>query len=148
MAAFDFDSPDWSGQAVFASAGITVDEQRGGRAVLRAEVRQHQRGGGGTEAVNGAFLAYVSDLLLGTTASTAWGDQPTAQVTVSLNVSFLQPLMGSRLEAIGEVQRAGKRLCFVVGTIGDETGAVGVSLAGTVRRISAMPEVVHQEPAS
>ena len=132
---FDFSAADWSTQPVFLWGGVEVIEQASGRAVLAVTIDDHHRGGGGTDAVNGAFLAYIADLLLGTAASTAWGETPVPQVTVGLNIAYLSPLRGASIYAEAKVRRAGRLLCFIEGTMMDESGEVCLVMSGTGRRI-------------
>ena len=79
------------------------------RAVLDP-VQPFHRGGMGTEAVNGAVLAGLFDLAIGTVG---WLTRPeTKSATVSLSMMFFKPTLGDRISVEGRLLRSGMNLIF------------------------------------
>jgi len=79
------------------------------RAVIDPVMPYH-RGGMGTDAVNGAVLAGLFDLVIGTVG---WLTRPdTRSATVTLAMTFLRPTRGDRISAEGRLLRGGTNLIF------------------------------------
>jgi uncharacterized protein (TIGR00369 family) len=99
------------------------------RAVLDP-VHPYHRGGMGTDAVNGAVLAGLFDLAIGTVG---WLTRPdTRSATVSLAMTFLKPTRGDRVSVEGRLLRAGTNLTFAAAEIFDGAGEVTARCDGTV----------------
>ncbi|MEP6767921.1 MAG: PaaI family thioesterase [Acidobacteriota bacterium] len=99
------------------------------RAVLDP-VQGYHRGGIGTDAVNGAVLAGLFDLVIGTVG---WLSRPDARsATVSLSMLFLRPTRGDLVVAEARLLRAGMNLMFAAAEISGEDGAVTARCDGTV----------------
>jgi uncharacterized protein (TIGR00369 family) len=99
------------------------------RAVLDP-VRPYHRGGMGTDAVNGAVLAGLFDLAIGTVG---WLTRPdTRSATVSLAMTFFKPTRGDRVSVEGRLLRAGTNLTFAAAEIFDGAGEVTARCDGTV----------------
>lgn len=93
-------------------------------------VQKFHRGGIGTAAVNGAVLAGLFDLAIGTVG---WLSRPdTRSATVSLAMTFLRPTRGDRISVEARLLRAGTNLTFAAAEIRDERGEVTARCDGTV----------------
>jgi len=108
-------------------------------------VRPEHRGGLGTDAVNGAVIAGVFDLVIGLSGYVHTRGRRAG--VAQLSIQFLRPVLGARLEAIARPARAGINLVFSTAEVYDERGVVCarcdgiVAVAGTDRG-GARPEVV------
>ncbi len=99
------------------------------RAVLDP-VQPFHRGGMGTDAVNGAVLAGLFDLAIGTVG---WLSRPdTRSGTVSLSMLFFKPTRGDHVAVEGRLLRAGTNLTFATAEILDGAGEVTARCDGTV----------------
>ncbi len=99
------------------------------RAVLDP-VQGYHRGGIGTDAVNGAVLAGLFDLVIGTVG---WLARPEARsATVSLSMLFLRPTRGDLVVAEARLLRAGMNLMFAAAEISGEDGQITARCDGTV----------------
>ena len=115
----------------FEWAGLTVVEAGNGRARVRLDIEPHHRGGGGTEAINGGIGAYMFDGVLGTAVRTTWDEGVAGQVTMSLNIQYLRPLIGDdTVMAYGEVTHRGRQSVFVRGEIYDREGRAAMAATG------------------
>ena len=92
-------------------------------------VQPYHRGGMGTDAVNGAVLAGLFDLAIGTVG---WLTRPeTRSATVSLSMMFLRPTRGDRIAVEGRLLRGGTNLVFAAAEIFDGEGQVTARCDGT-----------------
>jgi acyl-coenzyme A thioesterase PaaI-like protein len=111
--------------------GVKLDFERVDR--VRAvidPVQPYHRGGIGTAAVNGAVLAGLFDLAIGTVG---WLSRPnTRSATVSLAMTFLRPTRGDRIVVEAWLLRAGVNLTFAAAEIRDGSGEVTARCDGTV----------------
>jgi acyl-coenzyme A thioesterase PaaI-like protein len=83
----------------------------------------------GTEAVNGAVLAGLFDLAIGTVG---WLTRPeTRSATVSLSMMFFKPTLGDRISVEGRLLRSGMNLIFAAAEIFDGNGEVTARCDGT-----------------
>ncbi|MEP7132094.1 MAG: PaaI family thioesterase [Acidobacteriota bacterium] len=99
------------------------------RAILDP-VEGYHRGGIGTDAVNGAVLAGLFDLVIGTVG---WLTRPEARsATVSLSMLFLRPTRGDLVVAEARLLRAGMNLMFASAEISGADGQVTARCDGTV----------------
>jgi acyl-coenzyme A thioesterase PaaI-like protein len=100
---------------------------------LRATVdpiEPHHRGGMGTSAVNGPTIAAIFDLVTGLTG---YLQAPGKRAAVAqLNIRFLRPVLGSKLQVIGRPQRTGHSLVFVGCELVDEANVVCAQCDGLV----------------
>jgi uncharacterized protein (TIGR00369 family) len=109
------------------------------------EARPEFLGGlGSAEAVNGALLAALFDLVIG--CSAALVDPTRRSATVQLSMSFERPLVGRRLHAEAEVTTAGGRTLFSAARIRDAEGNVCARCNGVVR-MSTQPWDSGTSPA-
>ena len=92
-------------------------------------VMPYHRGGMGTDAVNGAVLAGLFDLVIGTVG---WLTRPdTRSATVTLAMTFLRPTRGDRISAEGRLLRGGTNLIFASAEIFDGEGEATARCDGT-----------------
>jgi acyl-coenzyme A thioesterase PaaI-like protein len=121
----------WNGTGPMKRLGVRLDFERVDR--VRAvidPVEPYHRGGIGTAAVNGAVLAGLFDLAIGTVG---WLSRPnTRSATVSLSMTFLRPTRGDRVVVEARLLRAGVNLTFAAAEITDGSGDVTARCDGTV----------------
>ena len=99
--------------------------------VLVDPVRPEQRGGMGTEAVNGGVLAAIFDLAIGCTAALL--DPTRRSATMQLSVSFLKPLHGGVVRAKSRIDHAGRATLFASAEIVDFEGTICARCQGVVK---------------
>src|SRR5438046_2831297 len=85
-------------------------------------IRPHHRGGLGTDAVNGAVIAGIFDLVIGLSGYVHTRGRRAG--VAQLSIQFLRPVLGARLEAIARPARAGINLVFSTAEVYDERGVV------------------------
>lgn len=121
----------WNGSEPLQRLGARLEFERVDRvrAVLDP-VQSFHRGGIGTSAVNGAVLAGLFDLAIGTVG---WLTRPDSRsATVSLAMTFFRPTKGDRIVVEARLLRAGTNLTFASAEIHDESGTVTARCDGTV----------------
>jgi len=122
---------EWNEHPGMRHMGARLDLSAAGivRAVVDPIEPQH-RGGLGTEAVNGAVIAGIFDLVTGLCGylQTVGRRAGVAQ----LSIQFLRPVLGDRFEVVGRTTRAGKTLVFSAAELVDERGAVCARCDGIV----------------
>lgn len=121
----------WNASAPLQRLGARLEFTRVDRvrAVLDP-VQMFHRGGIGTDAVNGAVLAGLFDLSIGTVG---WLSRPdTRSATVSLSMTFIRPTRGDRVVVEARLLRAGTNLTFAAAEIFDGWGEVTARCDGTV----------------
>lgn len=132
----------WTLRPIFQWAGLEIIHALDGEATVVLHVETHHRGGGGTSAINGAIAAYLFDCALGTASASVWGDDVSAQVTVTISVQYLRPMHAERLlTATSRVVRRGASLVFAAGEIRDEGGEVCATCTGIYRLFRGQVEV-------
>jgi uncharacterized protein (TIGR00369 family) len=112
--------------------------------VVLDPVRPEQRGGLGSDAVNGGVLAAMFDLVLG--CAPALVDPTRRSATVQLSINFMNATRGQRIVARAQVTRAGEKLVFASATIFDGNGEVSASATG-LSRLSSIPWAAEGTPA-
>jgi acyl-coenzyme A thioesterase PaaI-like protein len=121
----------WNASPPMQRLGARLDFRRVDRvrAVLDP-VEPYHRGGMGTDAVNGAVLAGLFDLAIGTVG---WLTRPdTRSATVSLAMMFFKPTRGDRVCVEARLLRSGMNLTFAAAEIFDGDGQVTARCDGTV----------------
>ncbi len=99
--------------------------------VVLDPIREEQRGGLGSDAVNGGVLAAIFDLVIGCTPALL--DPARRTATVQLNLNFMKPVRGDRLVARAHVTQAGNTLVFSRAEVLDERGEVCATATGLSR---------------
>src|SRR5688572_7890088 len=95
------------------------------------EIKPEQRGGLGTDAINGGVLAAMFDLAIGCTPALL--DPTRRSATVQLSMSFMRPVTGDHLVAIGKIDRPGGSMMFSSAVMLDGAGGVCAQCQGVVR---------------
>lgn len=111
--------------------GARVSFPSADRAQVELEIRPEHRGGLGSDAVNGGVLAAMFDLVVG--VAPALVDPTRRTATMQLSMSFMQPVRGSRLRAVSQIDRAGGQVLFVSAAIYDEQERPCARCQGVVR---------------
>ena len=123
--------------AIFRLAGLRVVAMEAGRAsVIIDPLLPHHRGGGSSEAVNGAMLSYLLDCAMGMASQSLYLGAPLdayRAATTNMAVSFVRPVYGDVCLAEAEVVGGGRTLLHLRSEVKDETGAACVHGTGTFR---------------
>ena len=127
----------------FEAQGLTTEEIGPGEVIVRlTEVRDDQRGGGGTASLNGGVIAYMFDGALGAAAASLaiekYGDGDRdlpgfGEVTINLTINYVQPAMGDYFEARGKAIRTGRTVAFAQGELYDAENRVCATASGAWR---------------
>jgi acyl-coenzyme A thioesterase PaaI-like protein len=128
LAAFE---AEWNDHPGMRHMGARLDLSRPGDVCAVVDpIAPTHRGGLGTEAVNGAVIAGVFDLVIGLCGylQTVGRRAGVAQ----LSIQFLRPVLGTRFEVRGHPVRAGKTLVFSTAELIDEHGVVCARCDGIV----------------
>lgn len=122
---------EWNDHPGLRSLGARLDLSTEGvvRAVVDPVEPQH-RGGMGTNAVNGAVMAGLFDLVIGLTGYMQAVGQRVG--VAQLNIQFMRPVNGDRLEVTGKAVRTGKSLVFASAELRDEREVVCARCDGIV----------------
>ena len=112
--------------------------------VLLDPVRPEQRGGMGSDAINGGVLAAMFDLVIG--CSPALVDPTRRSATVQLSMNFMSAVRGDRISARAQITRAGEKLIFAAASIYDAQGLECASATG-LSRLSSIPWASGGTPA-
>jgi acyl-coenzyme A thioesterase PaaI-like protein len=121
----------WNEHPGMKHMGARVDLSTAGEVhVIIDPIQPFHRGGLGTDAVNGAVISGMFDLVTGLAGylHTLGRRAGVAQ----LNVQFLRPVLGNRFEVIGRPLRVGYNLIFTAAELHDERGVVCARCDGIV----------------
>lgn len=100
------------------------------------QVQPSQRGGLGSDAVNGGVLSAIFDLVIG--CAPALIDPTRRSATVQLSIQFMSPVRGDKVKARAKVTKGGNTLVFASAVILDATGAECAAATG-MSRLSNLP---------
>lgn len=115
----------------FEWAGISIDSLEEGRSHLTMLMSENHRGGGGTDAVNGGIAAYLFDGALGTAVQSTWDAGVVGQVTMTLTIQYLQPLLAKEsVRASAEVTHRGRSAVYARAEICGDDGHPAMSAIG------------------
>ena len=125
----------WTEIDFFRWPGLKLLESGDGVARVELAVEDHHRGGGGSPRhVNGGIVSYMFDGLLGAAVESTWDEGVVGQVTITLNVQFVDAIEAeSRIEGSARVLRRGGALVFGEGQIFDESGRLGATCTGVYK---------------
>ncbi len=124
----------YSGRDAFESLIGPFHSRRDEAGVVRCAFRADARHMNGMGAMHGGCMLSFADFSLFSLSRTQRGDGPA--VTVNLNGDFLGPAyIGDRIEATGDVTKAGKSLVFVRGLLTAE-GRPMLSFSGVVKNMT------------
>jgi uncharacterized protein (TIGR00369 family) len=124
----------WNEKPYMKWAGARIVSAEGGMARIELSVEEHHRGAAGTEAVNGAILAYLHDVVQGAAIRSLLGEDVKAIATLNLNVTYVSFMHGSRI-VVGEGRAISVRnaVAFAQSDFRNAAGAVCCQAAGTFR---------------
>ncbi|MBS1153559.1 MAG: thioesterase, partial [Myxococcaceae bacterium] len=108
------------------------------------EIKPEQRGGLGTDAINGGVLSAMFDLAIGCTPALV--DPTRRSATVHLSINFMRAVRGEKLIARSKVDRAGDVLLFASAQIFDDKGVVCATCTG-MSRLSELTWAGGESPA-
>ena len=108
------------------------------------DLKPEQRGGLGTDAINGGVLAAMFDLAIGCTPALV--DPTRRSATVQLSINFMRAVRGQKLIARSKIDRAGDVLLFASAQILDDQGVVCATCTG-MSRLSDLPWAGGDGPA-
>lgn len=124
----------WNAKPYMAWTGARLVLAEGGRSRLELPVQDHHRYGGETEAVNGAILAYLHDVLQGAAVRSLLGEEVKAIATLNLNVSYMTYLSaGAVLTGEAQVLRMNNSVAFARSEFVDAGGRPCCEATGTFR---------------
>ncbi len=112
--------------------------------VVLDPVQPAQRGGLGSDAVNGGVLAAIFDLVIG--CAPALVDPTRRSATVQLSLNFMNAVRGDRVVARSHVSRGGETLVFAQAELFDAQGQLCATATGLSRR-SKQPWSAGDTPA-
>lgn len=125
---------DWNDKPYMRWVGARVVLAEGGRSRVEMPVAVHHRGGMGTEAVNGAILAYLHDVAEGVAVRSMLDDSVRAIATLNLNISFIGAMAAEALVVcVGRVISVRTAVAFAESEFIGENGQVCCRAAGTFR---------------
>ena len=132
----------WNEIDFFRWPGLKLIEAGDGVARVELRVEDHHRGGGGSPRhVNGGIVSYMFDGLLGAAVESTWDEGVIGQVTITLNVQFVDAVEAeSRIEGTARVLRRGGGLVFGEGQIFDERGRLGATCTGVYKLFRSKQE--------
>ena len=123
--------------------GLELEERGPGDFIIRLpQATPLQRGGGGTDAINGGVIAYMFDGAMGGAIASAVLDRfggpgfdltRFRMATISLTINYLSAALGDRFEAQGTVVKLGRGTAFAEGRFYDERGELCASATGVWR---------------
>lgn len=124
--------------------GVRVGFENDAVMVWLDPVKPEQRGGLGSEAVNGGVLAALFDLAIGCTPALIDPTKRTA--TISLSMHFERAVLGKKLRVEGRIDNAGTSTIFASAVLFDEKGEACARASG-VCRIGAKTWASGDSPA-
>jgi len=135
----------FNGSAALRAFGVKLSFPSLDKVVATIDpIRPEQRGGLGTDAVNGGVLAAMFDLIIGCTPALI--DPTRRNATMQLSMSFERPLVGRSLRAEGWITNAGSATVFSAAHILDDRGNVCARCNGVVK-LSKVPWKSGVSPA-
>ena len=136
----------WNDHAGMRHMGARVDLSTPGEVRCIVDpIRPEHRGGLGTDAVNGAVIAGVFDLVIGLSGYVHTRGRRAG--VAQLSIQFLRPVLGARFETVARAVRVGTNLVFSSAELVDERGVVCarcdgiVAVAGTDRNGNRAPVI-------
>lgn len=134
----------WGSNTFLSAQGLELELGDSGRVVvhLRAPTAVQRGGGGSADVINGGVIAYMFDAALGCAIASANLARPEMrsidprelrQSTINLDISYIEAAAGPRIEAHGQVVRAGRGMAFAEGRLLDADGRVCATAKGIWR---------------
>ncbi len=127
----------WNNKLYMQWAGLKMLEAQDGRSRLELTIEPHHRGGAGTDAVNGAILSYMHDIVQGAAIRSLLPPQENALATINLHIDYLELLRADvSIVATGQVVRLGRGVAFGESEVRDSAGRLCTRCVGTYRVLS------------
>ncbi len=127
----------WNNKLYMQWAGLRMLEAQEGRARLELAIEEHHRGGAGTQAVNGAILSYMHDIVQGAAVRSLLPPAQNALATINLHIDYVELLRAERtVIAEGRVVRLGRGIAFGESDVRDASGRLCTRCVGTFRVLS------------
>ena len=120
----------WNAHPGMRFLGARVDLSTDRVLAVVDPIQPFHRGGLGTEAVNGAVIAGLFDLVIGLSGYLHTRGRRAG--VAQLNVQFLRPVEGDRLQVAGWPTRVGRNLVFAAAELRDGHGTVCAVCDGIV----------------
>lgn len=135
---------DWNERPYMRWSGARAVLAEGGHSRVEMPVEAHHRGGMGTEAVNGAILAYLHDVAQGVAVRSMLDDSVRAIATLNLNVSFIGAMAADALVVcVGRVLSVRTAVAFAESEFIGANGQVCCRAAGTFRILRSRTRPAH-----
>jgi len=129
----------WNDKLFMQWAGMRMLEVHDGKSRLELTIEPHHRGGAGTDAVNGAILSYMHDIVQGAAIRTQLPPEANALATITLHIDYLELLRAERtVVAEGRVVRIGRGVAFGESDVRDAAGRLCTRCVGTFRVIRSL----------
>jgi uncharacterized protein (TIGR00369 family) len=124
----------WNEKPYMKWAGARMVSAEQGVSRIELTVKDHHQGAVDTEAINGAILAYLHDVVQGAAIRSLLGDDVKAIATLNLNVSYVS-LMPSDRVIVGEGRAISVRsaVAFAQSDFRNAAGDVCCQAVGTFR---------------
>jgi uncharacterized protein (TIGR00369 family) len=124
----------WNEMPYMSWAGARILSVEGGVSRIELQVKEHHRGGAGTDAINGAILAYLHDVAQGAAVRSLLDEDVKAIATLNINVSYVTlTRAGNVLHGEGRAIRAGVGVAFAQSEFRNDAGDVCCRASGTFR---------------
>lgn len=121
----------WNDHPGMRHMGARVDLSIPGEVHCRVDpIEPHHRGGLGTEAVNGAVIAGIFDLVIGLAGYVHTRGRRAG--VAQLSIQFLRPVLGDRFDTVARPARVGTNLVFSTAELRDQEGVVCARCDGIV----------------
>lgn len=108
-----------------------------GRSIVAIDpILPHHRGGGGSEAVNGAIIAYLFDCGMGAACDSLWLGVPIENhrtSTMDMAISYVRPVYGEVCHCESFVVGGGRNVVYTRGEVKDAEGTVCAHALGSYR---------------
>ena len=125
---------DWNDKPYMRWAGARMLLADAGLSRIELQVDAHHRGAAGTDAVNGAILAYLHDVAQGAAIRSLLGDDVKAIATLNLNISYVSLMTaGKVLLGEGRAIAVHNTVAFAQSEFRNAGGAVCCHASGTFR---------------
>ncbi len=130
----------WNNSHALQYMGVRIDlsDKYRVKAVID-KISPFQRGGMGTQAINGAVQSSLFDLVIGLVGLVNSNRYRTG--TVQLNISFLKPIFGDSLTVEGRLIKKGKSLIFARAEIVNDKGELCATCDGISSVDTSKPQV-------
>lgn len=125
---------DWNEKPYMSWAGARILLAERGVSRIELQVKEHHRGGAGSNAINGAILAYLHDVAQGAAIRSMLGEDVKTVATLNLNISYMSLMKaGNVLHGEGRAIRVGIGIAFAESDFRNDAGGICCQASGTFR---------------